>query len=94
MTNRVLLYLLGKENEPSVMKVLQQYYEHALYFSKQWIESGQQHAVIKSSIDSSRTAELWILLMLGYQVHHAIPVKKPSFQTEELKLLMSNLLKA
>ncbi|MGG0185331.1 hypothetical protein [Bacillus rhizoplanae] len=94
MTNRVLLYLLGRENEPSVMKVLQQYYEHALHFSKQWIESGQQHGVIKSFIDSSRTAELWILLMLGYQVHHAIPGKKPSFQTEELKLLMSNLLKA
>lgn len=94
LTNQVLLYLLGKENEPAVIKVLQKYYDHAFQNTKQWIESGQKHKVIKSSIDSREIAELFILLVFGYRMRQSMSAKKHIFEMNALRLLMSDILKA
>ncbi|SHF15052.1 transcriptional regulator, TetR family [Seinonella peptonophila] len=94
VTNRVLLYLLGRENEPSVAKVLEQYYEQVFHYTKQWIASGQKHGVIKNFTNASRVAELLILLTFGYRVRQSIPIENSSFTLDELRSFMSDLLKA
>ncbi len=37
VTNKVLLYLLGKEDQPVIAEALQQYYERSMELSRQWI---------------------------------------------------------
>ena len=41
VTNKVLIYLLGKEDQPAVAEALKQYYERSVHLSKQWILTGQ-----------------------------------------------------
>jgi AcrR family transcriptional regulator len=94
LTNQVLLYLLGKENEPAIKEVLQKYYDHGLQLSRQWIESGQEHGVIKSSIDSREIADLFILIVFGYRVRQAMSSNQHFFEITQLRSLMSDLLKA
>lgn len=94
LTNRILLYLLGKETEPTIKEVLQKYYDHTFEISKQWIESGQQHGVIKSSIDSREIADLFILIVFGYRVRQAMSTNNHFFEIEQFRSLMTDILKA
>jgi AcrR family transcriptional regulator len=47
VANKVLKYLLGKEDQPAVAEVLRQFYEQSVSFSKQWIVTGQQHPYMR-----------------------------------------------
>jgi hypothetical protein len=59
LTNKVLMYLLGKEDQPMVTETLKQYYERSVYLSKQWIVTGQRHGVI---LDLVRTSLQFVFL--------------------------------
>ncbi|GJM70298.1 hypothetical protein HMSSN036_25140 [Paenibacillus macerans] len=54
ITNKVLLYLLGKEEDPLVAEALKEYYDRSVYLSKVWIETGQKHGVIPETVDAEK----------------------------------------
>ncbi|MBW4082293.1 TetR/AcrR family transcriptional regulator [Paenibacillus sp. S150] len=93
VTNKVLLYLLGKENEPAVAEVLQQFYERSVSVSNQWIRTGQEHGVIKESVQPDETAELFVLLSLGLRVRASIPTSSASLTAKEVSDFMAGILK-
>lgn len=94
VTNKVLIYLLGKEDQPIVAETLNQYYERSVHLSKQWILTGQLHGVISESIDTDKTAEMFVLLTLGLRVRSSIPLASVSFNTQDYSSFMVNILKS
>ncbi|WP_440116944.1 TetR/AcrR family transcriptional regulator [Paenibacillus sp. QZ-Y1] len=93
VTNKVLLYLLGKEDEPAIAEVLQHFYERSVSFSTQWIRTGQEHGVIEASVDADKTAELFVLLSLGLRVRASFPTTSVSLPAQEVSNFMSGILK-
>ncbi|WP_410511972.1 TetR/AcrR family transcriptional regulator [Paenibacillus sp. BR2-3] len=94
VTNKVLMYLLGKEDQPMVAEALKQYYEQSVHLSKQWILTGQRHGVIPESVDMDKTAEMFVLLSLGLRVRSSIPFALASFNTQDYSSFMVNILKS
>lgn len=94
MTNKVLMYLLGKEEQPVIAEALKQYYERSVLLSRQWIETGQKHGVISESVDAGKTAELFVLLTIGLRVRSTIPSVPAVFSAEEFSSLIINSLKS
>lgn len=94
VTNKVLIYLLGKEDEPIVAEALNQYYERSVHLSKQWILTGQRHGVISESIDADKTAEMFVVLSLGLRVRSSIPLASVSFNSQDYSSFMVNILKS
>lgn len=92
VTNKVLLYLLGKEDDPTVGKALREFYERSVTFSGQWIRTGQRHGVIPEAVDADETAELFVLLSLGLRVRSALPVPNASFKAEQFSALIGERL--
>ncbi|TKJ90705.1 TetR/AcrR family transcriptional regulator [Paenibacillus sp. CFBP13512] len=72
-TNKILLYLLGKEDQPMIAEALKEYYERTVALSQEWIEIGQQHGVISPSIDSHQMADMFVLLTMGIRMRASIP---------------------
>ncbi|MCQ6559561.1 TetR/AcrR family transcriptional regulator [Paenibacillus mendelii] len=95
VTNKVLVYLLGKENNPAVAEVLQKFYEKALSLSLQWITAGQQHGVIPESVDPQKTSELFVLMSIGLRVRSTFsPPKADSYTAQDLSAFIAASLKA
>lgn len=94
VTNKILMYLLGKEDEPAIAEVLRSFYERSVYLSKQWIVSGQQHGVILESVDADKTAELFVLMSLGLRVRSSLPIMSASCTAQDLSSYMVSILKA
>nr|WP_228551472.1 TetR/AcrR family transcriptional regulator [Paenibacillus sp. B01] len=93
VTNTVLMYLLGREEEPAVADVLQNFYTRAVDLSKQWISIGQQHGVIQESVDSDKMAEMFVLISLGLRVRSSLPAITASFTAQDLSAFMISSLK-
>ncbi|RIX51669.1 TetR/AcrR family transcriptional regulator [Paenibacillus nanensis] len=94
VTNKVLMYLLGKENEPIVAEALRIYYERSVSLSRQWIETGQRHGVIPASVDAAQTADLFVVMTLGLRMRSTIPLQSSPFQAEDLTSLMIQILQS
>lgn len=93
VTNKVLIYLLGKEDQPAVAEALKQFYERSVHLSKQWILTGQLHGVIPESVDVEKTAEMFVLLSLGLRVRSSFPMAPISFNTQDFSSFMVTILK-
>lgn len=93
ITNKVLKYLLGKEEDPTVADVLQHFYERSVSFAKNWITLGQVHGVIMANIDPEQTAEMFVLLSLGLRVRSSFASTSAQFSTE-VSTFMSTILKS
>lgn len=91
-TNKILLYLLGKEDQPMIAEALKTYYERSVELSRQWIETGQQHGVILNGIDPSRTADLFVLLTMGMRMRASIPGAPQRFDARMFAEWISDLL--
>lgn len=94
VTNKVLMYLLGKEEQPFIAEALNQYYEHSVHLSRQWIKIGQQHGVIPESVDADITAEMFVLLTIGLRVRSSIPFAAASFKAQDLSSFITDILKS
>lgn len=94
VSNKVLLYLLGKESQPVIADALKQYYERAVERSQLWIELGKKAGVISQSVDAARTAELLVLLTLGLRTRSSIPDVSASFKAQDLIKLIYDILKS
>ncbi|WP_223068296.1 TetR/AcrR family transcriptional regulator [Paenibacillus caui] len=94
VTNKVLAYLLGREDQPPVAAALKQFYENSVHFSSQWIRMGQQHGVIPASVDTAATAEMFVLLGLGMRVRSSFPLQKVSFSAQSFSEFIAGVLKS
>lgn len=84
VTNKVLLYLLGKEEDPLVAEALKQYYDRSVHLSKLWIETGQRHGVIPDTVDGEQAGEMFTLLTLGLRIRSSIPQARVAFTARHL----------
>lgn len=92
VTNKVLLYLLGKEDDPMVAKALRQYYERSVQLSKTWIETGQRYGVIPATVDADKTGDMFTLMTLGLRIRSSIPQAQTSYGAEDLTAFIRDIL--
>ncbi|WP_339257778.1 TetR/AcrR family transcriptional regulator [Paenibacillus sp. FSL R5-0713] len=94
ITNKVLLYLLGKEDEPRVSEALQQFHDRSVSYSMQWIELGIKHGVINRSINAEQMGELFVLLSMGLRVRTSMHTRgRTHLDSADIANFMSTLLK-
>ncbi|NHN35467.1 TetR/AcrR family transcriptional regulator [Paenibacillus agricola] len=91
VTNKVLMYLLGKE-EPFIAKALKQYYERSVFLSRQWIEIGQNSGVIPESVDKDKTAEMFVLMTFALRIRSSIPYAPTGFTAHDFSSFISDIL--
>ncbi|QAY66504.1 TetR/AcrR family transcriptional regulator [Paenibacillus protaetiae] len=92
ITNKVLMYLLGREDDPAVAEALRQFYDRSASLSGEWIRKGQEQGVIRASIDPRKTADLLVLLSLGLRVRAGFP--EGGAAAEDVSDFIAALLKA
>ncbi|WP_028612005.1 TetR/AcrR family transcriptional regulator [Paenibacillus harenae] len=92
VTNQVFIYLLGKEDQPAVAEALKQFYERSVQLSRKWILTGQRHGVISESVDTDKTAEMFVLLSLGLRVRSSLPFASPSFHIADYSSFIAGIL--
>ncbi|WP_217593783.1 TetR/AcrR family transcriptional regulator [Cohnella sp. GbtcB17] len=92
VTNKVLLYLLGKEDDPMVAEALRQYYERSVQLSQTWIETGQRYGVIPATVDADKAGDLFTLMTLGLRIRSSIPQAQTSFKGEDLTAFIRDIL--
>jgi len=92
VTNKVLLYLLGKEEDPMVAEALKQYYERSVYLSKLWIETGQRHGVIPDTVDARKSADMFTLMTFGLRIRSSIPLDQVIFNAQDLSAFIGDIL--
>lgn len=93
VTNKVLMYLLGKDDDPAVAKVLHQFYERSVFLSKQWILIEQRHGVIQDTVDPDKTAEMFVLFSFGLRVRASFSGASTIFTVLDAAAFMANILK-
>ncbi|MBT2724315.1 TetR/AcrR family transcriptional regulator [Bacillus sp. ISL-46] len=91
-TNQIFIYLLG-QNDEAVRHVIRQFYDQAVTLSKQWIVVGQQNGVIPLSVNTDKTAELFILLSHGLRIRSAISTDSYAFNTDDFSTLITDILR-
>ncbi|WJH36007.1 TetR/AcrR family transcriptional regulator [Paenibacillus sp. CC-CFT747] len=94
VTNKALMYLLGREDQPLVAEVLAAFYERSLSLSKHWIVTGQEHGVIPVSVDAERTSELFVLMALGVRVRSSLPVGQGERRKGDFARFIADMLQA
>lgn len=94
VANKVFMYLLGKEEDPSVRQVLGKFYERSLQLAGQWIASGQKHGVIGKHVDKENISELFVLLSLGFRIKHSLATESGSYTAQDLAAFMADVLQS
>jgi AcrR family transcriptional regulator len=91
--NKVLMYLLGKSDQPEVREVLQRYYDQALRNAKMWIAAGQKAGVIPGAVAADKTGELFVLVSFGLRMRSALTEDGiSSFDIADFAALMVKML--
>ncbi|GBF72976.1 TetR family transcriptional regulator [Paenibacillus sp. 598K] len=93
ITNKVLFYLAGKEDDPAVAEALRQFHDQSVRYTREWISTGQRHGVIKSAVDASVTAELFVMLSLGLRMRASLQPASTSLSAAELADYMGRMLR-
>ncbi|MCV4230582.1 TetR/AcrR family transcriptional regulator [Virgibacillus sp. LDC1] len=83
VSNLILMYLIGKSDQPEIADIVAGFYREATATSKKWIVTGQEAGVIPESIDAERTAELFELLSFGLRMRGLIGVDSHVFSTKD-----------
>ncbi|MDO3408911.1 TetR/AcrR family transcriptional regulator [Saccharibacillus sp. CPCC 101409] len=92
VTNRILLYLLGREDQPVAAQALKEYYERTLELSAEWIRIGQRHGAIAETVDAARTADMFVLLTMGLRVRSSIPGTTERFSASHFSEWIAQML--
>ncbi len=92
VTNKVLLYLLGKEDQPFIAEAVRDYYKKSVQLSQSWIETGQQYGVIPPSVDAAKTADMFVLLTFGMRMRASIPFDGPAFTGTDFTTFITSIL--
>lgn len=94
VTNKAMIYLLGKADDPAVAEALRSYYEQSADLARAWIETGQRHGVIPATVNAGKTAELFILMTFGLRVRALIPGAPATLAAEEVAAFMAEILQS
>lgn len=92
ITNQVLVYLLGKSGQPEINDVLMSFYQHSVNLSRHWIATGQQHGVIPESVETNKTAELFVLITLGLRMRSFLATTDFTFNADDLSSFLTEML--
>lgn len=92
-TNQIFIYLLG-QNDEAVRHVIRQFYDQAVKLSKRWIVVGQQNGVIPLSVDTDKTAELFIMFSYGLRIRSAISTNSYAFNTDDFSTFITDILRS
>ncbi|MEK8127581.1 TetR/AcrR family transcriptional regulator [Paenibacillus filicis] len=92
MTNKMLMYLLGKSGQPPVAASLQAFYEYWVRLSRTWIETGQQHGVIPDTVRAGWAAELFVLISFGLRTRSMIPSGSHTFRAVDFSDFIQTML--
>ncbi|EGG34659.1 TetR/AcrR family transcriptional regulator [Paenibacillus sp. HGF5] len=93
VSNLILMYLIGKSDQPEIADIVAGFYREATATSKEWIVTGQEAGVITKSIDAERTAELFELLSFGLRMRGLIDVTSDVFSTKEYSDFIIDILR-
>ncbi|KAB2336823.1 TetR/AcrR family transcriptional regulator [Cytobacillus depressus] len=93
-TNRIFIYLLGKNDQPAVSEMIRRFYEQAIQFSKQWIVAGQKAGVISLTVDADKIAELFVLISYGVRMRSAISSDSYAFGPDDFSNFIADLLRS
>jgi hypothetical protein len=74
-----------------VRQVLQQFYELSVNMAMEWIKSGQQAGVIPDTVDTEKTADLFVLLAFGMRARSAV-TDTFSFSAQDFSAFMKKVL--
>jgi AcrR family transcriptional regulator len=91
-TNQIFLYLLSKNDQPDVSKIINNVYDQALQLARKWIKAGQNAGVIPLSVHADKAAELFMLISYGFRMRSAISNQPHAFSADDFSTLMENLL--
>ncbi|MBY0159752.1 TetR/AcrR family transcriptional regulator [Paenibacillus lautus] len=93
VSNLILMYLIGKSDQPEIADIVAGFYREATATSKEWIVTGQEAGVITKSIDAKRTAELFELLSFGLRMRGLIGATSDVFSTKEYSDFIIDILR-
>ncbi|GGD57361.1 TetR/AcrR family transcriptional regulator [Paenibacillus nasutitermitis] len=94
VANLILIYLIGKSDQPKVAEIVGNFYNQSIAFSKNWIMTGQNSGVIPAEIDPGQTAELFELIAFGLRMRNLFAQKEYSFGVKEYSAFISGLLQS
>ncbi|GAB6930313.1 hypothetical protein JCM10914A_42960 [Paenibacillus sp. JCM 10914] len=92
VSNLILMYLIGRSDQPEIAEIIARYYREATATSKKWIVAGQDAGVIPSSVHADRTAEMLELLSLGIRIRSVIGIDSPSFDSQAYARFIADIL--
>ncbi|WP_248925392.1 TetR/AcrR family transcriptional regulator [Paenibacillus hamazuiensis] len=92
VANQIFRYMLGRSDEPVALDILREFYDYSVKISRHWIETGQQHGVIPTDIDTEKTAELFVLLSFGLRMRSGIAPENFAMTPEDLMKYMASTL--
>lgn len=92
VTNKVLLYLLGKEDDLMIAEALRTYFDRSVHLSTVWIETGQRYGVISDSVDAKKIGDMFTLMTFGLRIRSSIPQAQAVFKAEDLSDFISDIL--
>lgn len=93
IANQILMYFIGRNDQPEAMNALREFDEWMYEFSKLWIRSGQKNGVISDQIDANQTAELFVLMSSGFRMRSVHSGGSFGFQTSQFSVFMKDIFK-
>ncbi|PLR68760.1 MULTISPECIES: TetR/AcrR family transcriptional regulator [Bacillaceae] len=93
IANQILMYFIGRKDQPEAMNALREFDEWMYEFSKLWIRSGQKNGVISDQIDADQTSELFVLMSSGFRMRRVHSDDDFSFQTSQFSSFMKDIFK-
>lgn len=93
IANQILMYFIGRNDQPEAMNALREFDEWMYEFSKLWIRSGQKNGVISDQIDANQTAELFVLMSSGFRMRSVHSGGGFMFQTSQFSVFMKDIFK-
>jgi AcrR family transcriptional regulator len=88
VTNKIFIYLLGQMDNPKVAAIVQDIYQFAIQTGEKWIQFGQEHGVIPSSVDSEKLSLIFVTFMYGLRVQNMILQGESKLNTEDIFQVM------
>ncbi|WP_145948709.1 TetR/AcrR family transcriptional regulator [Paenibacillus sp. Y412MC10] len=93
VSNLIMMYLIGKSDQPEAAGIVADFYRQAVATSRKWIVTGQESGVIPSSVNADQAAELFELLSFGLRMRSLIGVRSTGFGIQEFSELIMRTLR-
>ncbi|SMO56970.1 TetR/AcrR family transcriptional regulator [Melghirimyces algeriensis] len=92
ITNLIFIYLLSRQEVPTVSRILKEVYQYSEQASIAWIEAGQQAGVIPSQLDVKKTAAMLMTYSYGMRVMAMVSPESFTLTSKDYYQFMLNVL--